>query len=69
MSMLSHNEHVGLLKHNNPNLPLILGELQMPLIPDALFRFFFKVKIDVVRALDNQWVLKFALSNEFWMSI
>ena len=69
MSMLCHNEHVGLLKHNNFNLPLILGELQMPLIPDALFRFFFKVKIDVVRALDNQWVLKFALSNEFWMSI
>jgi len=54
MSMLCHNQHVGLLKHNNFNLPLILGELQMPLIPDALFRFFFKVKIDVVRTFDNQ---------------
>jgi len=65
MSMLCHNQHVGLLKHNNPNLPLILGELQMPLIPDALVHFFFKVNIDVVRAFDNQRVLKFAPSNEF----
>ena len=56
MSMLCHNQHVGLLKHNNFNLPLILGELQMPLIPDDLVRFFFKVNIDVVRAFDNQRV-------------
>jgi len=54
MSMLCRNEHVGLLKHNNLNLPLILGELQMPLIPDDLIRFFFKVRVDVVSTLDNQ---------------
>jgi len=69
MSMLCHNEYVGLLKHNSLILPLILGELHMPLILDTLVHFFFKVNIDVVRAFDNQWVLKFALSNEFWMSI
>ena len=56
MSMLCRNEHVGLLKHNNLNLPLILGELQMPLTPDDLVRFFFKAKIDVVGAFDNQRV-------------
>jgi len=52
--MLCHNEYVGLLKHNSLILPLILGELHMPLILDTLVHFFFKVNIDVVRAFDNQ---------------
>ena len=48
------HEYVRLLKHNNPNLPLVWGELQMLFILDVFVQFFFKANTDVVRAFDNQ---------------
>ena len=64
------HEHVWLLKHNDLNLPLVLGERQVLFIPDAFGQFFFKANVDVVREFDNQWVWKLMkLSDEFWMSI
>jgi len=47
-------EHVRLLKHDNLDLPLVLGEYQMLFIPDVFVQFFFKANTDVVRAFDNQ---------------
>jgi len=48
------HEHVGVLNHNNLNLPLVLGEHQVLFIPDVFVQFFFKANIDVVREFDNQ---------------
>ena len=61
------HEHVGLLKHNKLNLPLVLGECQMLFIPDIV-QFSFRATIHV--EFDNEWVWNFIkLSDEFWMSI
>jgi len=69
-SMLRHMNMYDCSRHNNLNLPLVLGERQMLFIPDVFVQFFFKATIDVVRAFDNQWVWKFIdLCDEFWMSI
>jgi len=48
------HEHVRLLKHNNPNLPLLWVERQMLFIPVVFVQFSFKAKFDVVRAFDSQ---------------
>jgi len=42
------HEHVGLLKHNKLNLPLVLGECQMLFIPDIVqfsFRRLFTLNL------------------------
>ena len=54
VSMLRHMNMYDCSRHNNLNLPLVLGERQMLFIPDVFVQFFFKATIDVVRAFDNQ---------------
>jgi len=58
------HEHVGLIKHNDLNLPPIFGELQSLFTFDPFAQFSFNAIIDIVRTCDNEWVWIFIeLSN------
>ena len=66
MSMLCHNEYVGLLKHNSLILPLILGELHMPLILDTLVHFFSRwtLMLSEHLTISECWNLRFPMNSE-----